>query len=105
MAASLVADEHLVSAPPAPGDAVQKKFAVAGRAAGFGAHIFGPVVSYDSANSFIRRPVDVGRKSVFHDDPPFIHRPQLFSFRRAITRWRMHARTAINKGASIGRIL
>ena len=42
--ATLVADVHLMAASRAPGDAMQQKLAVARRASGLGAHVFGPVV-------------------------------------------------------------
>ena len=62
---------------------MQQKIAIARRASGFGAHVFGPVVSYDGADFFIGRPVDVGGIPVLHDDPPFLDRPRRFCPRRA----------------------
>jgi hypothetical protein len=75
---ALVADIHLMTAPRAPGDAVQQKIAVAGSASRLGAHVFGPVILYDVANHFISRPVNVGGISVLHDNPPFLDRPRRF---------------------------
>ena len=80
LAAALVADEHLMSASGAPGNAVQEESAVARRASGLDAHVLGPVISDDGADFFIGRPVNVGGVSVFDDDPPFIHGPRRLGF-------------------------
>ncbi len=76
--AALVADVHLVTAPRAPGDAVQQKIAVAGSASRLVAHVFGPIVSYDAADHFVGQPVDVGRIPALHDNSPFLDWPRRF---------------------------
>ena len=66
--AALIADVHLVTAPRAPGDAVQQKIAVAGCAPRLVAHVFRPIVSYDAADHFVGRPVTDGPVQ-----PPVVH--------------------------------
>lgn len=102
--AAFVADEHFMSASPAPGDAVQEEFAVARRTSGLDAHIFGSVVSYLSADFFIGRPINVGGISVFHENAPLVYRPPRFGFRSAFANWRVHAGPPIDEGAGIGGI-
>jgi len=70
LSAALVSDIHLVAAPSAPHDAVQKKVAIAGDTSCLGAHILGPIVTYDATDFLISRPVDIGRIPVFYDDAP-----------------------------------
>ena len=75
---AFVADVHLVPASRTPCDAVQQKIAVARRSSGFDAHVFGPVVSYDVADFFIGRPVDIGGIPILHDNPPILNRAWRF---------------------------
>src|SRR5258708_28376872 len=70
LAAALVADVHLMATSCAPGDAVEQKLAIARRASGFDAHVFGSVISDDGSDFFINWPVAIGGVSHFYDEPP-----------------------------------
>jgi hypothetical protein len=83
---------------------MQQEIAVARRASGFDAHVFGSVVLQGGVDFFIGWPIDVGGISVFHDDTPFIHRLRRLHLRRAFAR-RSHPRPSIDEGARIGGVL
>src|SRR6516162_166564 len=99
--AALITNVHLMAAPCAPGDAVQQKFSVARGSSGLDAHVFGSVVSYDTPDFFISRPVDIGGISVLHDKAPFLHWPWGFHRRSAFAPGRTDARSSIDEGACI----
>src|SRR4051794_41931516 len=100
--AALVTDVHFVPASCAPNNAVQQKIAVAGSSSRLGTHIFGSIVSDNTANFFIDRPVDVRRIPILHDDPPFLDRPLGFSRRTNSRRRRPRAGPSENQPASVG---
>src|SRR5260370_18556115 len=71
LAAALVADVHLMATSCAPGDAVEQKLAIARRASGFDAHVFGSVISDDGSDFFINWPADLdGGLAFFSCHPP-----------------------------------
>lgn len=103
--AAFVANVHLVATSSTPSNAVQQNIAIAGSTSRFDAHVFGSVVSYDITDFFISRPVDVGRISVLHDDPPFLNWSRHLSRRAAFARDRTGAGPPIDEGACVGGIL
>ena len=102
LSAALVANVHFVTASGAPRDAVQQKFAVSRCSSCLRAHVFGSVVSDNTSDLFIGRPIDVSWISILHDEPPFLHWPRGFCRRQALAHNLAHPGSAIDECAGIG---
>src|SRR3974390_474077 len=96
LAAALVADVHLMTTSCAPGNAVEQELAIARRASGFDAHVFGSGISNDGSDFFIDRPVDIGWISIFNDDPPLLHWSRSLLWQGALPLRRMEASSPID---------
>src|SRR6266404_8576387 len=105
LAAALVADVHLMATSCAPGDAVEQKLAIARRASGFDAHVFGSVISDDGSDFFINWPVDIGGISIFDDDPPLLNRPRSLLWQGTLPLRRLEAGSSIDEGARVCGVL